>query len=117
MKMELLLWIISLLCTSTLSIPYGNIQKRIYYPAKRQQSSFGAKSSVSIPQTNLFSEVYYRLTMLRYPKGVVSLTNQTDSNGAYLLQIDYDPDNRELYLEGGEREFQDQWKLIPSGER
>jgi len=107
-------WLLLIILTMTLTFA-NPVSKKVYYPPKENKSLF-SKTVFSIPGKELYFGTFYKLTMLRYPKGVVSLTNETDSNGGLLLQIDYDTDNRPLYAESGDWALEDQWILNPTDE-
>jgi hypothetical protein len=67
-----------------------------------------------IPKTSLFTGIYFKLFMKRFPSGVVSWTDVTNRQGSNYIEIDMNPGNLLHYREGEKWDNDTQWMFRPT---
>jgi hypothetical protein len=59
--------------------------------------------------TELYSGIFYKMGMKRFPEGWVTWTNELDGDGSNFVQIDLDAKHFPLYETGRSYEYDNQW--------
>lgn len=67
-----------------------------------------------IAGTDLFTGIYYKVKMPKFPEGFVIYTEATDKDDAHFIQIDLNPKNLPHYEQTAKWEKDAQWMFRPT---